>query len=134
MRYRILIETDILPISLNKKIRRGGFASSAENRKWSALIYAIAGDKRPKQPLKKCKLTIIRHFDRQLDFDGLVGSMKPVVDALVRLKFIADDSFKVTGQWDVRQEFRPRDQGALLQIWVEEIDDFKPGLSGISQA
>jgi len=56
-----------------------------------------------------------------LDFDGLVGSIKPVVDALVTCGILSDDSYKVTGPWDVTQKFRPKKSGELLEIFVTEV-------------
>lgn len=56
-----------------------------------------------------------------LDYDGLVGSMKPVVDALVTCGILKDDSYKVTGPWDVTQSFRPKKSGELLEVFVTEV-------------
>lgn len=58
-----------------------------------------------------------------LDFDGLVGSMKPVVDALKRCGVLADDSWAVTGAWNVTQKYRPKSEGVLLEILVAERPD-----------
>lgn len=53
-----------------------------------------------------------------MDYDGVVGSMKGVVDALVLCGIMHDDSYNVTGPWVVTQEKgRPG-----LFIEVTEID------------
>ncbi len=75
----------------------------------------------PKKPLQKANITIVRHFWRTLDFDGLVGSMKPVVDALVTCGVLSDDTWAVTGAWNVSQKFRPKSQGPLLEILIQEM-------------
>jgi len=56
-----------------------------------------------------------------MDFDGFVGSLKPVVDALVTAGVIEDDSWKTLHTWDVDQVFRPKKLGPLLQIEITEI-------------
>jgi hypothetical protein len=43
-----------------------------------------------------------------LDFDGVVGSCKPVVDALVYAGVLKDDSWNVVGAWKVDQVSGPR--------------------------
>jgi hypothetical protein len=75
----------------------------------------------PTSPLTKAKLTIVRHYYRTLDYDGLVGSMKPVVDGLIHAGVISDDSWGVLGQWDVSQKFRPKKLGPLLEINIREL-------------
>lgn len=56
-----------------------------------------------------------------MDFDGFVGSLKPVVDALVTAGVIEDDSWKVLQAWEVDQVFRAQKDGPLLQIEIKEI-------------
>jgi hypothetical protein len=85
------------------------------------MIYLSARGNLPKEPLKKAKLRIVRHFYRTLDFDGLVGSLKPVVDSLVTAGVLIDDSWKTLQTWDVDQVFRPKKLGPLLQIEITEI-------------
>ncbi len=56
-----------------------------------------------------------------LDFDGLVGSMKPVIDALVTCGVLKDDSWAVTGPWECKQIFRPKSLGPLLEVHIREL-------------
>ena len=53
-----------------------------------------------------------------LDFDGLVGSVKPVIDGLTRAGVIKDDSWGVVGAWQVDQVFRPKKEGPRIEIIV----------------
>jgi hypothetical protein len=75
----------------------------------------------PLSPLAKAHIRLIRHSHRTLDFDGLVGSLKPVVDSLVSAGVILDDRWSVLGKWDVDQVFRPKKEGNLLEIYVSEV-------------
>jgi hypothetical protein len=77
--------------------------------------------KKPKAPLKRARLTLIRYSHRMLDYDGLVGSMKPVVDALVASGVLEDDSWNVLGAWSVDQRFRKKSDGPLLELLVQEL-------------
>jgi len=118
--YKLEISLHSLPDSLNKGLRGNRFKYFSKNKKWDFLIAGMCRGKQPSAPLKKAKLKIVRHFWRTLDYDGLVGSMKPIVDALVDCGIIEDDNWNVLGQWDVSQEFRPKKDGPLLEIIVLE--------------
>lgn len=80
---------------------------------------------RPEKPLRRAKITLIRHSWRMLDYDGLIGSMKPVVDAFVTAGILADDSWKVLGRWNVDQRFRPKSEGDRLDVLIQEMPDLK---------
>ncbi len=126
MGYRLYIQLDQLPKSLNKKLRSHRFKNHSENKSWDNLICNQflnwdTGAKLPKTPLKRAKISILRHAHRTLDYDGLVGSMKPVVDALVSAGVLSDDSWNVLGKWDVDQRFRAKKEGQLLEIIVQEM-------------
>lgn len=117
---------ECLPKSLNVKLRKNRWARSRENKTWDMLIEMQIGGKRPR--LECASLSIIRHSFRTLDFDGLVGSMKPVVDALVSAGVIKDDTWDVLGKWDVDQKFRPKRDGNLLEVFIREVKT-PPGLN-----
>ncbi len=118
--YSLKIEIDSLPKSLNKKLRSHFHKNKKENDSWDRMIYFKTLKSKPPTPLVKAKIKLIRHSHRTLDYDGLVGSMKPVVDALVDCGVLIDDSWKVLGKWDVDQKFRPKKKGCLLEIEVLE--------------
>ncbi len=119
--YKLDIQLHSLPDSLNKGLRGHRMKYFAKNKRWDLLIFGMVRNRLPDKPLTKARITIVRHFWRQLDYDGLVGSMKPIVDALVDAGVLADDNYKVTGPWIVTQEHRPKSAGPLLTVCVEEI-------------
>lgn len=122
MSYRLDLTLHCLPKSLNKKLRWGAkWANIKENRGFDILIAGMVARKLPPQPLKKARISIVRHSWRTLDFDGLVGSMKPVVDALVSAGVLADDNWNTLGAWDIDQQFRPKKDGPLLNVSVVEM-------------
>jgi hypothetical protein len=75
----------------------------------------------PRRLSRELAFSITRHSHRMLDFDGLVGSLKPVVDALVTAGILEDDSWKHLGAWHVDQKFRPERQGPLLEILIFQV-------------
>lgn len=119
--YKIDLTFHSFPKSLNKALRTNRFKANAANKGWDMIVFGMVVRKRPPEPLKKARIRIVRHFYRTLDYDGLVGSMKPVVDALVSAGVLKSDSWEVLGVWDVTQEFRPKSQGPLLTVTIEEM-------------
>jgi hypothetical protein len=119
--YKLFISTEAVPRSLNKKLRSNRYANHSENKKWDMIIYSECSSKLPKEPLKKAKVSINRYSYRMLDFDGLVGALKPVIDAFVSCGVLSDDSWNVLGAWDVHQVFRPKKDGPLLEILIQEM-------------
>lgn len=121
MSYKLFLQLETLPKSLNRKLRSNRFALHRENKAYDQLIACQCSSKLPKHPLQKANISLVRHSHRTLDYDGLVGSMKPVVDALVTCGVLSDDSWNVTGRWNVDQRFRPKSQGPLLEILIQEM-------------
>lgn len=122
--FRLHLVFDQFPASLNTKLRSHYFSQRRESKVWQLIVKNKARGKIPPSPLLKAKIMVIRHAHRNLDFDGLVGAMKPVVDALVRCKIIHDDNWTTIGAWDVDQVFRPKKDGQLLEVIV--IEDTMP--------
>lgn len=120
MKYKLFLSLEKLPKSLNRKLRSNRWTNHRENKSWDAYIRFHCSDLKPKKPLERAQVTMVRHSHRMLDFDGLVGSLKPVMDALVDAGILIDDSWKVTGRWNVDQRFRPKKDGPLLEVLIVE--------------
>lgn len=109
-----------MPCPLNVALRKHYKARHNDKLRWYNYIQAETHGKRPQKPLTRALITITRYSSRTLDFDGLAGSLKPVVDALKISNIIIDDSWKVTGPWVLDQKFKPRAEGERLEIRVDE--------------
>ena len=119
--YKLRIEIkNHLPKSVNVSLRAHYHKRHAQNKLWDLLVQVECIGKLPPKPLTSARIRLVRHAHRTLDFDGLVGSMKPVVDSLVSAGVLVDDSWKVTGTWDVTQEYRALKLGTVLEIEVTE--------------
>ena len=116
--YKLNLKFPVVPKSLNKELRGHRYARSRSNHAWDLLVSTLVKNQLPAAPLNKGRIKIVRRFYRTLDYDGLVGSMKPVVDALVSAGVLKDDSWKTLGVWDVTQEFVPKSYGAELELWL----------------
>lgn len=122
--YQLKLSFSQLPKSLNSKLRQHFHKLNKESHMWDfAVRQKLSPDNLPPKPLQKAKVKLTRHNYRFLDFDGLVGSMKPVIDAIVSSGVLLDDSWKVLGAWEVDQKFRPKAQGPLLEVEILEVQN-----------
>lgn len=91
-----------LPKLPNSLLGAKWFVRSSHAKKWKRIIGAILYEHQPIKRLPFAYITLTRHSPRMCDFDGLVGSFKAVLDALVTHGVIEDDSPKfveVDYQW-----------------------------------
>lgn len=97
-------------------------ASNAQ--KWKKLVVQSLFDcatSLPSHPLKKARIYLIRRSPRQCDFDGLVGSFKPVLDALVKCMVIEDDApqhIECTYSWE-----KTSTKGQGIKVTIESIPE-----------
>ena len=69
-------------------------------------------------PMLRFRMSITRYAPVMMDYDGLVASLKPIVDGLKNI-VIADDAWKNTGPWYVLQEKAPAEE-ARINILITE--------------
>ncbi len=91
MKYSIEFEIATLPKLPNQLLGRHWRARSAHANQWLGKVVVAVNRNKPAEPLPKAKLTMTRLSSSEPDFDGLVGSFKSVVDALVKLKILEND-------------------------------------------
>lgn len=121
MSYEIQFEIPGLPKSTNSLLGAGRFTKHSNAKRWKRHVAcAVLTLPKPKAPLTKVKLRLIRFNYRTLDFDGLVACFKPVVDGLVESKILKNDTWKITGPWEVTQEYTPKGQERIM-VCVSEV-------------
>ena len=118
--YSIKFFINKLPKSLNVKLRSHYFELDKENKNWSFLINLAVYGKKPDKPLNKARIKVIRYCKKYLDYDGFVGSLKPVIDSLVKAELIIDDNWNVLKDWDLDQIISKDKLG--LEIELQEIE------------
>ena len=94
------------------QIRKTGNAIKRE-------IALLSKGNRPKTPLDKFKIKIVRHAVKEMDWDNLVASLKPAIDALHLSQIIKNDSWKYIRFIDIVQVKSKTER--KLVITVEEI-------------
>lgn len=121
--YLLELNLRFIPRRLNEVLRQHHMKRHSEISEIYRLIHLSTVGKRPNSPLEKCSITIIRHSSRSLDWDNCVSSYKPIIDGLVKIKIIMDDTWETTGPWTVLQSFRSKKEGPLSYIKIEGLQD-----------
>ena len=103
--------------SLNQTLRQHWAARRRDNQRTYALIRAAALERhgtRYEAP-ELARVTLTRIGARRLDADNLVGSMKPVIDGLVRAGLARDDTpDAITVEY--RQETHRTRQATIVEV------------------
>jgi hypothetical protein len=126
-KYCLEIELPYVPPPVNIQMRMHYHVRSKMNAMHRDMIFLAVIGKKPKAPLERCKITIIRYSDRYIDSDSATGSYKSIIDAFqIRTGkipcagIIVDDSYKTTGDWYATQELRAKIKGPMSYIRIEE--------------
>jgi Holliday junction resolvase RusA-like endonuclease len=122
-KYSLELTINDLPQRINQAPGAHWTARYAESKKWLRLVTtAMIAFKinPPKEPLRRAELKLVRYSSRCPDYDGLVQSFKPVIDALKKTKIIFDDNMKVIGAPEYEWVEAPRGKGKI-EIIVREI-------------
>lgn len=91
---RIEFSIPLLPLLPNRLLGAHWWVRSSHAKKWRQLVWlqTMYQNCRPEHPFSKAEITFTRCSPYQCDYDGLVGSFKPVLDALVKCELLEDDS------------------------------------------
>lgn len=90
-----------------------------EKNKWLELIALHTVGRRPKKPLKRAAIRIVRCSAKAPDFDGMAGSGKFLIDPLVKLGILIDDNMEIIGQPEYAWVKAKRGEG-FVEIFVNE--------------
>ena len=117
------LELTRIPPSLNKLRQMGHFAYRDLRLAWeSDLNFCVSGATENKKwreqaDGKHLGVTIHVYRRRELDFDNLVGGCKPVLDALVNIRFLRNDSPQhITVTYKQASPFPPRTVIEIIPI------------------
>lgn len=91
------IEVPALPQRINQFKGKSWHNRAKEKEQWLWWIHTCNKGPKLKTPLNAAHLTLTRYSSQQPDYDGLVISFKTVIDCLVTLGYILNDSPKVIG-------------------------------------
>lgn len=92
---------------------------------WKLRVWAELQGKKPRRPLPRAKLTLVRGSRTRPDFDGLTSSFKVIIDALRQQGVLLDDRHENIDVPDYRWEPAPARDG-FIRVRVEEIVEIEP--------
>lgn len=121
--YVLRMDIQGLPQRYNTVSGRHWALRAKEAKKWHQRLLGRMITQRvmpPPHPLKRAKIRLTRFSSRPPDYDGLVQSFKPVIDALIKTLIIVDDNMDVIGKPEYNWERSPSKMGKIF-IEVEEI-------------
>lgn len=111
-----------LPEMTNTLARRHWRVQLKHKDKWHTLVTKevfYAQRKIPVSPIKRAKLTLCRYSAKCPDFDGLVSSFKNIIDSLIKLKVLENDSMEHIGQSSY-EWFKAAPRKGHIRVRVEE--------------
>ena len=112
-KYELSLEIEGLPKMLNQILWTHWTVKKKHTDLWKAKVMQAIGAQKPTTPLKKAQVEFTRCSSKECDFDGLVGSFKPVADALTTCGIIEDDKVSVIGQPKYLWEKAKRSEGKI---------------------
>jgi Holliday junction resolvase RusA-like endonuclease len=121
MTYRLVFEIAGLPKSPNRLLGAHWTARSSHAKKWKRavqLAVALNGGL-PLAPLVKARVHCVRLSSGTMDRDGLCGSFKSVMDALVDCGVLVDDSPDHVDVTYAQEKCAPKK--GKISVTVEEV-------------
>lgn len=103
-KYSATVTLQGLPKMVNANFKNNWRALWIERKKWKELTARSFLPFQPSEPLKKAKVTIVRHSSRCADYDGLVSAAKSLLDGLKLARIIEDDNMNVIGRPEFKWE------------------------------
>lgn len=121
MGYEIEFTLPGLPKVVNATAGHHYRRKHAEMSTWVDRVALAVARHKPKAPLAKAYLKLIRHSYVCPDPDGLVSGFKYVVDGLVKNGVLVDDKMSVIGMPDYRWEKAHQKKG-FITVSVSETE------------
>jgi Holliday junction resolvase RusA-like endonuclease len=103
MSYTLTFEIPTAATDANRILGVNRFVKHAIFKKIKNEIIFKTSEKKPEAPLERFLISITRHGIKTLDYDNLIGSLKPYLDGLTMAGIIKDDSWQFIQHIDVRQ-------------------------------
>lgn len=120
MSYSIEIELNLYNTDPNRTRGKHWTVVRKTQRQIKQEIKLLTRGKTPKTPLSKFKISIVRYAVKEMDWDNLVASLKPAIDALHLSQIIKNDSWKYIRHIDIDQVKSKTER--KLVIRVEEVE------------
>lgn len=116
--YRLEFSLLGLPKGPNSSFGIHWAIKARERKKWREQVVIACIGKAPPIPLSKCAIQCTRVSKKEMDYDNMVASFKPVIDGLVDAKIIKDDDSSVIVQREYKYE---KNKTSGIKVVVIEI-------------
>jgi len=122
-RRKLFIRVNVPSPSPNQWVFKSWREYHKIKQNWLRLIYeASIQHSQFGQPMAACSLEVQRQGIRELDHDNLVGGLKPLIDSMVKLGFLADDTSDVIQITNYHQVRVPKKTEQCTLIILRELD------------
>lgn len=119
--YSVSFEIKSFPKTLNEALRSHWTSYVRDSQRIGQEIHLQLRNKMPEKPLEKVAVTIERYSSGTLDRDNKFFTSKHILDNLVKLGVLANDTEANIKELTVNQvKISPKDQKKLM-IRVEEV-------------
>lgn len=113
-----------LPPTLNSLLRLHWAKRKRLNDLWHRIVDHHVGSSKPRRPLTRARVTMIRRGLKELDYDNLAGSFKCVLDSLKYCGVLKDDTMTCIGQTKyIFEKVKRKDVGIHVLIEGGSNDD-----------
>lgn len=122
--YTKQVELNNIPKTLNEALRSHWTVYSRESKKIESELWALLRNYMPEAPIKKSKITIWRHSSGKLDRDNKFFTSKHILDSLVKLNVLENDTEENIVSLDVNQVKIKRGEQRKLVVRIEEVANY----------
>lgn len=120
--YSVTLEIPVLPKTLNEALRSHWTSYVRDSQRvGDALAYSLVG-KKPEAPLKTVAVSIERHSSGILDRDNKFFTAKHVLDNLVKLGVLENDTEEIVRELSINQVKIKRELPKKLIVTIKELD------------
>jgi Holliday junction resolvase RusA-like endonuclease len=120
--YKLEFEIPTLPAMTNAKQKHWRIVRKEETMMKTLVAFSVPMDQRPTCPLKQAALVLTRFSSKAPDPDGLVSGFKNVIDGLVEIGVLEDDSYEHIGMPHYRWEKVKKGEGKI-RVQVFELEE-----------
>lgn len=114
-------EFHTMPLTLNQVMSKHWRYRYSNFQKIFLEIKHQTAGQIPKTPIKKAELKVTRYSSGSLDRDNSYFTCKPILDSLVELKILEDDTWENVNQPDIVQVKIKRGEPRKIVVELREV-------------
>lgn len=120
MNYRLEFTLSTIPLTFNQLISKGWRARFGNFSKIKKEIHLLTLKTKPKKPLNKARVKLVRYSPGTLDRDNSFATFKPILDGLVECGVLVDDGFEMVNRIEIIQ-VKCKQAERKIEVIVEEV-------------